>query len=50
MRPNKKARQGDAGGRPFVRFTEKSADHPSRVGMMAMMMPGDGVQGHEARV
>jgi hypothetical protein len=40
---------GNAGGRPFVRFTEKSADHPSRVGMMAMMMPGDG-GGHEIRV
>jgi hypothetical protein len=39
-----------AGGRPFVRFTEKSADHPSRVGMAMMTMPGDGVGGHENKV
>ncbi len=38
------------GGRPFVRFAEKSADHPSHMGMMVMMMPGDGVGGHEIRV
>jgi hypothetical protein len=41
---------GDAGGRPFIRFTEKSADRPSRVGMVTMMMPGDGLSGHESRV
>jgi hypothetical protein len=29
---------------------QKSADHPSRVGMVMMMMPGDGVGGHENRV
>jgi hypothetical protein len=39
-----------AGGRPFVRFTSESADHPSRVGMVMMMMPGDGVGGHENKV
>jgi hypothetical protein len=33
-----------------IRFTKKSADHPSREGMMAMMMPGDGVGGHENKV
>jgi hypothetical protein len=33
-----------------IRSTKKSADHPSRVGMMAVMMPGDGAHGHENKV
>jgi hypothetical protein len=33
-----------------IRFTEKSADHPSRMGMVAMMMPGDGIYGHKDKV
>jgi hypothetical protein len=33
-----------------VRFSEKSADHPSLVGMVAKVMPGDGVSGHKIRV